>query len=103
MRPLGWNSDSRDWERPGISAIVATVKKEVSNGPTVLFHDGGGDRSETVDALRQLLPWLKQQGYSFGFPYVEHGSFTYSLTTVVDRLPGSNRYPHGAAREAGHV
>ncbi|MGW2555065.1 polysaccharide deacetylase family protein [Streptomyces sp. NPDC001635] len=68
MRPLGWNSDSRDWERPGISAIVATVKKEVSNGPTVLFHDGGGDRSETVDALRQLLPWLKQQGYSFGFP-----------------------------------
>ncbi|MET7684626.1 polysaccharide deacetylase family protein [Streptomyces sp. NPDC005423] len=68
MRPLGWNADSKDFERPGTDAIVATVKSEVANGPTVLFHDAGGDRSETVAALRQVLPWLKQQGYSFGFP-----------------------------------
>ncbi|MER6128062.1 polysaccharide deacetylase family protein [Streptomyces sp. NPDC001795] len=68
MRPLGWNVDSKDFERPGAGAIVATVKKEISNGPTVLFHDAGGDRSQTVAALREVLPWLKQQGYSFGFP-----------------------------------
>jgi peptidoglycan/xylan/chitin deacetylase (PgdA/CDA1 family) len=68
MRPLGWNVDSKDFERPGTEAIVATVKNEISNGPTLLFHDAGGDRSQTVAALREVLPWLKQQGYSFGFP-----------------------------------
>ncbi|MFE2102140.1 MULTISPECIES: polysaccharide deacetylase family protein [unclassified Streptomyces] len=68
MRPLGWNVDSKDFERPGTDAIVNTVKGELHNGPTLLFHDAGGDRSQTVAALSTLLPWLKQQGYSFGFP-----------------------------------
>ncbi|MFI6463912.1 polysaccharide deacetylase family protein [Streptomyces sp. NPDC050528] len=68
MRPLGWNVDSKDFELPGTDAIITTVKSELPNGPTILFHDAGGDRSETVAALREILPWLKQQGYSFGFP-----------------------------------
>ncbi len=68
MRPLGWNVDSKDFERPGTDAIVATVERELPNGPTLLFHDAGGDRSQTVEALRRILPELKQQGYSFGFP-----------------------------------
>ncbi|MEU9450277.1 polysaccharide deacetylase family protein [Streptomyces sp. NPDC048277] len=68
MRPLGWNVDSKDFERPGTATIVTTVKNELPNGPTILFHDAGGDRSETVAALREVLPWLKEQGYSFGFP-----------------------------------
>ncbi|MFF2958457.1 polysaccharide deacetylase family protein [Streptomyces sp. NPDC057963] len=68
MRPLGWNVDSKDFERPGVDTMVATVKREISNGPTILFHDAGGDRSQTLAALREVLPWLKQQGYSFGFP-----------------------------------
>lgn len=68
MRPLGWNVDTKDFEQPGADAIVATVQREISNGPTILFHDAGGDRAQTVDALREVLPWLKEQGYSFGFP-----------------------------------
>lgn len=68
MRPLGWNVDTKDFERPGTDAIVATVKKEIANGPTLLFHDAGGDRAQTVAALQQVLPWLKQQGYVCGFP-----------------------------------
>lgn len=68
MRPLGWNVDTKDFERPGTDAIVATVQRELPNGPTLLFHDAGGDRSQTVEALRRTLPWLKGQGYSFGFP-----------------------------------
>ncbi|MEU7423412.1 polysaccharide deacetylase family protein [Streptomyces sp. NPDC040750] len=68
MRPLGWNVDSKDFELPGTDTIVTTVKSELGNGPTILFHDAGGDRSQTVAALSTLLPWLKQQGYSFGFP-----------------------------------
>ncbi|MFE0100686.1 polysaccharide deacetylase family protein [Streptomyces sp. NPDC059009] len=68
MRPLGWNVDSKDFERPGTDAIVATVERELPNGPTLLFHDAGGDRTQTVQALRRLLPELKEKGYSFGFP-----------------------------------
>ncbi|MFF5370128.1 polysaccharide deacetylase family protein [Streptomyces sp. NPDC013187] len=68
MRPLGWNVDTKDFERPGTDAIVATVERELPNGPTLLFHDAGGDRSQTVEALRRILPWLKEQGYSCGFP-----------------------------------
>ncbi|KUF17627.1 polysaccharide deacetylase family protein [Streptomyces silvensis] len=68
MRPLGWNVDTKDFELPGTAAIVATVERELPNGPTLLFHDAGGDRTQTVEALRTILPRLKQQGYSFGFP-----------------------------------
>ncbi|MGW6268112.1 MULTISPECIES: polysaccharide deacetylase family protein [unclassified Streptomyces] len=68
MRPLGWNVDTKDFERPGTDAIVATVERELPNGPTLLFHDAGGDRTQTVEALRRLIPRLKQQGHTFGFP-----------------------------------
>ncbi|GAQ52285.1 polysaccharide deacetylase family protein [Streptomyces acidiscabies] len=68
MRPLGWNVDTKDFERPGTDAIVATVERELPNGPTLLFHDAGGDRSQTVAALRRVLPRLKAEGYVFGFP-----------------------------------
>ncbi|WP_299529956.1 polysaccharide deacetylase family protein [uncultured Streptomyces sp.] len=68
MRPLGWNVDTKDFEQPGVDAMVATVQREIADGPTVLFHDAGGDRSQTVAALREVLPWLKEQGYAFGFP-----------------------------------
>ncbi|MFI5801967.1 polysaccharide deacetylase family protein [Streptomyces sp. NPDC051561] len=68
MRPLGWNVDTKDFERPGTPSIVATVERELPNGPTLLFHDAGGDRTQTVEALRQLVPQLRAKGYSFGFP-----------------------------------
>ncbi|WP_432138517.1 MULTISPECIES: polysaccharide deacetylase family protein [unclassified Streptomyces] len=68
MRPLGWNVDTDDYKRPGTRTIVNTVERELPNGPTILFHDGGGDRSQTVAALAELLPRLRQQGYAFGFP-----------------------------------
>ncbi|MEU1434724.1 polysaccharide deacetylase family protein [Streptomyces sp. NPDC005786] len=68
MRPLGWNVDTKDFERPGVDTMVATVKSEISSGPTVLFHDAGGDRSQTLAALREVLPWLREQGHVYGFP-----------------------------------
>ncbi|MER7844153.1 polysaccharide deacetylase family protein [Kitasatospora sp. NPDC096077] len=68
MRPLGWNIDSKDFEKPGTAAIVETVKKEIGNGPTILFHDGGGNRQQTVEALGQVLGWLKAQGRPTSFP-----------------------------------
>ena len=68
MRPLGWSVDTLDWTQPGVGAIVASVQQSVHPGAIVLFHDGGGPREQTVEALRQLLPWLQEQGYTFTLP-----------------------------------
>ncbi|MEU5700314.1 polysaccharide deacetylase family protein [Streptomyces aurantiacus] len=68
MRPLGWNVDTKDFEGPSADTMVATVERELPDGPTVLFHDAGGDRAETVEALRRILPQLKEEGHTFGFP-----------------------------------
>ena len=68
MRPLGWSVDTLDWTQPGAPTIVATVQQHVHPGAVILFHDGGGPREQTVAALRDLLPWLQQQGYHFVLP-----------------------------------
>jgi len=41
------------------------VLENLHNGDIVLFHDMEGDCSQTVAALKILLPELKRQGYSF--------------------------------------
>ncbi|WP_329487157.1 polysaccharide deacetylase family protein [Kitasatospora sp. NBC_01246] len=68
LRPLGWSVDPRDWSRPGVASIVSTVQSQLRPGGVILMHDGGGDRSQTVAALKQLLPWLIAQGYRFDLP-----------------------------------
>lgn len=61
---IGWDVDSRDWTKPGVDAIVNQILT-VKPGQIVLMHDGGGDRSQTVEALRKALPILKKEGYEF--------------------------------------
>lgn len=61
---IGWNVDSRDWTKPGVDAIVKQLLT-VEPGQVILMHDGGGDRSQSVEALRQALPILKSRGYRF--------------------------------------
>ena len=68
QRALGWTVDPLDWTTPGTAAIVDRVEQRVHPGAVVLLHDGGGPRSQTVAAVRQLLPWLEEQGYSTVFP-----------------------------------
>ncbi|MFJ2866497.1 polysaccharide deacetylase family protein [Kitasatospora sp. NPDC087314] len=68
MRPMCWSVDPRDWARPGTSAITERVLKNVRPGSIVLNHDGGGDRSQTVAALKAYLPVLLDSGYLFTAP-----------------------------------
>ncbi len=60
-----WTIDPFDWDTPGTDTIVSRVMAGVAPGAIVLMHDGGGDRSQTTEALRQLLPALAEQGYVF--------------------------------------
>ncbi|QCS53448.1 polysaccharide deacetylase family protein [Priestia flexa] len=60
-----WHQDTFDWRNPGVDKIVHQVLKNASSGNIVLFHDTGGDRTQTVQALKQILPELKEKGYRF--------------------------------------
>jgi peptidoglycan/xylan/chitin deacetylase (PgdA/CDA1 family) len=61
MKSLFWNVDPRDWADPGTSAIINNVMNHTHSGSIVLMHDGGGNRSQTVSALRSVLPSLKRK------------------------------------------
>jgi peptidoglycan/xylan/chitin deacetylase (PgdA/CDA1 family) len=65
MRTVMWSLDANDWRRPGASAIARRVVRGTSNGTIVLMHDGGGNRSQTVTALKSALRTLKARGYRF--------------------------------------
>lgn len=58
MAAIGWQVDPRDWTKPPADTIVARVRLGTKPGSIILMHDGGGDRSHSVAALRILLPRL---------------------------------------------
>ncbi|MET7619956.1 bifunctional polysaccharide deacetylase/glycosyltransferase family 2 protein [Streptomyces sp. NPDC005408] len=59
------NTDSEDWKRPGVDAIIKQATPKGTSGSIVLMHDSGGDRSQTVAALGRFLPQMKDRGYRF--------------------------------------
>ena len=65
LTPLDWSVDPQDWARPGVSAIVQNILHNTHTGSIILEHDGGGDRSQTVAALKIVLPQLLDQGFRF--------------------------------------
>jgi len=68
MLPVDWSVDPRDWARPGVRHIVSAIKDRTRPGSIILEHDGGGNRSQTVAALRIVLPGLLAEGYHFQTP-----------------------------------
>jgi peptidoglycan-N-acetylglucosamine deacetylase len=60
---IQWDVDPTDWSRPGAAVIAQRVLSAVHAGSIVIMHDGGGDRSETVAALRTIVPGLLARGY----------------------------------------
>lgn len=57
------NMDATDWEQPGAEFIIEKTRQHVKNGSILIFHDGYGDRSQTIEAIRILVPELITQGY----------------------------------------
>nr|WP_181799668.1 glycosyltransferase [Kitasatospora acidiphila] len=60
------DSDTDDWKRPGVDKIVkAAMPPKPGAGELILLHDAGGDRSQTVTALGQIIDKLQGEGYRF--------------------------------------
>ncbi|MEH1873569.1 MAG: polysaccharide deacetylase family protein [Nostoc sp.] len=60
-----WSSDSVDYSRPPVSKLIGNVFRQAKPGGIVLMHDGGGNRSKTVQALPQIIANFRKQGYRF--------------------------------------
>ncbi len=66
LRTIVWTVDPDDWKR-GTTAdqIVQRVLQQTKPGSIVLLHDGGGDRSATVEALPRIIDGLKKRHLAF--------------------------------------
>jgi cellulose synthase/poly-beta-1,6-N-acetylglucosamine synthase-like glycosyltransferase/peptidoglycan/xylan/chitin deacetylase (PgdA/CDA1 family)/spore germination protein YaaH len=63
---IGMQIDPNDWRNPGVAQIVKNTLDGATNGEgsIVLLHDSGGDRSQTVNALPQIIEGLQEQGFT---------------------------------------
>jgi cellulose synthase/poly-beta-1,6-N-acetylglucosamine synthase-like glycosyltransferase len=67
---VGQKIDPHDWKQPNGKQVPAAdildgVLSQATEGNIILFHDGGGDRAQTVAALPQVIDQLRNQGYQF--------------------------------------
>ena len=68
---LGEHDDPIDWSMPGAGKIVSRALYQLDHAPadapvnTILLHDAGGDRSQTVTALPLLIDQVRARGYQF--------------------------------------
>lgn len=65
LTPLDWSVDPQDWARPGVRQIVRTILRTTRSGSIILEHDGGGNRAQTVAALKVVVPRLLDEGFRF--------------------------------------
>jgi peptidoglycan/xylan/chitin deacetylase (PgdA/CDA1 family) len=67
LTPLGWSVDPQDWDTAHVKTkdIVRTVLRTTHPHDIILEHDGGGDRRNTVAALRTFIPALLDRGFTF--------------------------------------
>ncbi|MEW4223120.1 polysaccharide deacetylase family protein [Rossellomorea marisflavi] len=59
-----WHQDPRDWDNRSSNEISSHVLTNIQSGDIILLHDSGGNRSETIKALEQILIKLNDE-YKF--------------------------------------
>lgn len=57
-----WNLDTLDWESRDKEKIKEAILKDIDNNSIILVHE---IHYETLEALQELIPELKEQGYEF--------------------------------------
>ena len=63
LATVTWSVDTADYTRPGADVIAARALGGLKDGAILLFHDGGGDRSQTVAALPRIIDGIRARGY----------------------------------------
>nr|WP_316639883.1 polysaccharide deacetylase family protein [uncultured Roseateles sp.] len=67
IKTILWSIDTRDWNLPSVVStdIISSATLNAHGEAMVLMHDGGGVRSNTVQALEAVILYYKAQGYRF--------------------------------------
>ena len=60
-----WSVDTRDWAGTSAYDIEQEIMNNVDDGAIILMHDYVCGESHTADALRRVIPKLKELGYRF--------------------------------------
>ena len=60
-----WSVDSLDWKKPPWQSLVTRLVPSVRDRDVLLFHDGGGDRTQTILALPWIIQGLRDRGFQF--------------------------------------
>lgn len=60
-----WSIDTRDWEGREASEIENEILSNITDGSIILMHDYVCAESHTAEALRRVIPKLKELGYCF--------------------------------------
>ncbi|MET9056860.1 glycosyltransferase [Streptomyces antibioticus] len=91
------DTDSDDWKRPGVSKIIKWATPEDGEGASVLFHDAGGERSQTIAALPKYIEKMKAAGYTFTTISGAMAEQTAAGNTGGNGVPGAGAGVGGAA------
>ena len=60
-----WTVDTNDWRRPGAKVIADRIVRGATDEAIVLMHDGGGNRTQTVQGLELALNRLSGRGLRY--------------------------------------
>lgn len=60
---IQWSTDSLDWKKPGVDAIVNRVLDNVQPGAIILMH-ASDTCPQTPEALPRVIEGLKERGYT---------------------------------------
>src|SRR5207253_4019485 len=63
--PTDWELNANRTADELANKIVQLVNLNRGSANVVLLHNAGGDRSNTVEALRRVVPELKEAGFRF--------------------------------------
>lgn len=68
MQPLAVVNTIDDWVTQDVATLTDNLRAAMKPGELVLAHDGGGDRSGTLAAVRAVVTERLAQGWSFVLP-----------------------------------
>ncbi|GAA4686660.1 endo-1,4-beta-xylanase [Promicromonospora umidemergens] len=68
MQPLAVRNTIADWETQDVDTLTANLRTAMAPGELVLAHDGGGDRSGTLAAVRTVVTERLAAGWEFTLP-----------------------------------
>lgn len=60
-----WTHWAMDWEQPPLPEFLDYLEAASKDKANILLHDGGGDRPNTVEAVKVMLPKWKKKGFTF--------------------------------------